>query len=204
MTTTLNCILNTLLWLTAWRKLTGLNLDNFRKHCRLIVYGDDVVFGMSKNSSFRNIVTPESIQKIFATLGYTLESADNGPLRWVDLKEVVFLKRKFVVDELDNRITHAPRPIEEIWTQLHWQRDELDVEQYKTVFLSAAMEFGQHGPHIVEEAYHVIREAVQSLTKVKQAFVLSNFRAVARNAWLKQVPACIEPSERASRFWRLW
>lgn len=204
MTTILNCILNILLWLTAWRKLTGLNLENFRKHCRLIVYGDDVVFGMSTNSSFRNIVTPQSIQTIFSNLGYTLESADSKPLRWVSLDEVVFLKRKFVPDPFDDRITHAPRELCEVWTQLHWQRDELDTEQYKTVFLSAALEFGQHGPKVFNHAFEILREAVQPFPKLKHAFALCNFRSVAQDAWVKTQPACIEPSQSASRFWRLW
>nr|WKV33025.1 MAG: RNA-dependent RNA polymerase [Riboviria sp.] len=203
LTTTINCILNTLLWLTVWRKCTGGDIHSFRQNCRLVVYGDDVVFGMCKDNFLRSLVTPQRIVNIMQNLGYTLESADSLPLRFVPLSDVQFLKRKFVVDTFDSRITHAPRPLEDIWTQLHWNRRNLNVEEQKTVFLSAAMEFGQWGPEVFNHAYDVLKQVVKT-QRDKQALSLSNFRAVARKAWMRIPFSDLDPSERAKFFWRLW
>lgn len=83
-------------------------------------------------------------------LGYTLESADAGDLRWVPIQQVTFLKREFRPDPISPCLVRAPRPIQDVYTQLMWRRSEPTLESQECCFYAFAMELGQHTKTVQE------------------------------------------------------
>lgn len=190
MTTPINCVLNQLLWLTIWRKATGQGLDHFMKHCRLVVYGDDVVLSIDQSNPFLKRLEPVRIQEWMKELGYTLESADDKPLRWVELPEVTFLKRHFVPDPLHPGVVHAPRPLDEVFTQLMWRKHEGNEEAQKCCFAMFAAEIGQHPKTVQAHVIGLIGNIIarESLPEyIKQAYLKCNFKRVVQKSYDKQL-----------------
>nr|ADK97705.1 non-structural protein [Calhevirus 1] len=205
MTTPINCILNTLLWVTVWRRLTGHNLASFMKNCRLIVYGDDVVLGIDKHNPYFKFLTPRRIQEVMRDLGYELESADSKELRWQQIHEVTFLKRRFIRDKINPNLIHAPRPLEEVYTQLMWRRSEPTLESQQCCFYAFAAEVGQYPPEVQRNVYGRLLEAIRRSKSelMKQAISTISFEAMMNRAWNKQL--LIEDVARfRSMFWKLW
>lgn len=205
MTTPINCILNTLIWLTVWRKLTGGNLAHFQEHCRLIVYGDDVVLGIDRQSSYFKYLDPRRIQEIVKSLGYILESNDDKELRWQKIDEVTFLKRRFVLDHDQPGVVHAPRPLDEVFTQLMWRRSEPTLEGQQCCFYAFAAELGQYSPYEQRTAKSKLIEAIR-LSKsdlMRDAFCSINFDGMMKRAHTKQL--ALEDIQRLNTaYWRLW
>lgn len=205
MTTPINCVLNTLVWLTIWRKATGTGLTEFMKHTRLIVYGDDVVWSIDKNNGYFKYLDAKKIQNIAKQLGYDLESSDAGEFRWVGLEEVTFLKRRFVPDSRKPGVIHACRDINDIYTQLMWRRNEATIESQECCFRAFAAEVGQFSEQEFTHHIDVVSEAVRRTHSdlMKKAFIQSNAMLVARKSHRKQ----LELSDLAhlrQMFWRLW
>uniref|UniRef100_A0AB38ZK14 Non-structural protein n=1 Tax=Crocidura shantungensis picorna-like virus 3 TaxID=3139523 RepID=A0AB38ZK14_9VIRU len=205
MTTPINCVLNTLLWLTVWRKLTGGNLQSFKENTRLVVYGDDVVFGIDKNSPHFKYLTPERIQNVMKQLGYDLESADDLPLRWVPISEVTFLKRRFVPDPVNPNLVHAPRPLDEVYTQLMWRRSEPTYEAQQCCFYAFAAEIGQHPKTVQQQALSNLREAIRisGSDLCKHAISSIDMAHTMERAYLKQLELT-DLLRLRTMFWRLW
>nr|AWU65842.1 MAG: putative nonstructural protein [Calhevirus 3] len=205
MTTPINCILNTLLWVTVWRRLTGHNLASFMENCRLVVYGDDVVLGIDAHNPYFKFLTPQRIQQVMKDLGYGLESADNKELRWQTIDEVTFLKRRFIVDTVSPNLVHAPRPLEEVYTQLMWRRSEPTLAAQQCCFYAFAAEVGQYPPEVQQKVYRRLLEAIKRSKSalMKEAISTISFEAMMDRAWKKQL--LLEDVARfRGMFWKLW
>nr|QKE55014.1 MAG: nonstructural protein [Picornaviridae sp.] len=203
MTTPINCILNQLLWLTVWRKRTGLGLRQFREHCRLVVYGDDVVLSMDASDPYFNKMQPKAIQECMAGLGYTLTGADEDELQWVQREKVTFLKRRFERDEKSG-LLHCPRPLDEVMTQIMWRRSDYTPEAQECCFRVLAMELGQFKKEVRKESYNTIVKAVRMCPKnIQNDFLRSEFEDVMEKSWRKQLNLDNLLEARVA-FWRLF
>nr|WKV33525.1 MAG: RNA-dependent RNA polymerase [Riboviria sp.] len=205
MTTPLNCLLNTTFWLTIWRKTTGLGLVQFRKHCRLLVYGDDVVLAMKKNDSLKNAMSPEAISRLALELGYEVGSADDGPMRWQSFHEITFLKRRFA-QYPHSTLVHAPRPLDEVWTQLHWQRKpRLSDDEVSAVLTCFAYEIAQFPPDTQRAAYRSLTRACRSCSDPRylRSLIDINFLALLHTAYEKE-RSLESVCARALEFYLLW
>uniref|UniRef100_A0AB38ZKD3 Nonstructural protein n=1 Tax=Suncus murinus picorna-like virus 1 TaxID=3139571 RepID=A0AB38ZKD3_9VIRU len=190
MTTPINCILNSLLWITIWRKATGQGLAHFMQNCRLIVYGDDVVLGIDRSNPWFKALDPRTIQVWMKELGYDLESSDDKPLRWVGMEEVTFLKRRFVPDPTAPGVVHAPRPLEDVWTQLMWRRHEPNYEAQKCCFAIFAAEIGQHDLSTQQSVLATLAEIIASEKPpeyLRQAYVDAQVRLTMKKSHNKQL-----------------
>lgn len=205
MTTPINCVLNTLVWLTVWRKATGTGLSEFMRHTRLITYGDDVVWSIDRNNGYFKYLGADKIQRIAKTLGYDLESADSGAFRWVTLDEVTFLKRRFVPDPRKPLVVHAPRDINDIFTQLMWRRSDANVDSQECCFRAFAAEVGQYPEKEYTAHINTILDCVRESKSpmLKEAFSKSNALLVARKSHNKQLELG-DIARLRNAFWKLW
>lgn len=204
LTTPLNCVLNVLLWLTAWKRLTGTGISEFAKHTRLVVYGDDVVLAMYDGDPYFSFYTPKAIVNIMRDLGYVLEGDDGGDLQWKDLSEATFLKRRFVEDPEMAYVVHAPRPLADVWTQLMWTRTDLGFEEQVSAFQCFGMELGQFDNQTISSALKQLEDAISLCPKhVKDAYVHANVCRYALMAHRKQL-ALSHLARLRQLFWRLF
>lgn len=138
-------------------------------------------------------------------LGYDFESNDDQPLRWQKIDEVTFLKRRFVLDKFKIGVVHAPRPLDEVYTQLMWRRSEPTLESQQCCFYAFAMELGQYDESTANEAYYNLLEAVRRANSplLTNALSTTQMRSMMRRAHLKQLDLSDVARLRAM-FWRLW
>lgn len=204
LTTPLNCVLNILLWLTCWKKITGTGLQEFMANVRLVVYGDDVVLTMSKSNPYFTLFSPHRVVQIMADLGYTLEGDDGGELAWKKIDEVTFLKRRFVPDPHRVGKVHAPRPLDEVWTQLMWTRSSMSMDERIAALQCFASEIGQYDPIVQQSVWNVLCEATRRANKDQRiALERSNFKSIVRRAWEKE--GTLGDLVRLRHlFWKLW
>lgn len=204
LTTPLNCILNVLLWLTAWKKLTGTGLAEFSKHTRLLVYGDDVVLAMHESDPYFHFYNPPAIVNIMQDLGYVLEGDDGRDLTWKNLDEATFLKRRFVEDPEMPYVVHAPRPLPDVWTQLMWTRADLGFEEQVSAFQCFGMELGQFDKDTINGALKDLETAISFCPQgVKDAYVHANVYRYAVMSHRKQL-ALTHLARLRQLFWRLF
>uniref|UniRef100_A0AB38ZJT0 Non-structural protein n=1 Tax=Crocidura lasiura picorna-like virus 3 TaxID=3139479 RepID=A0AB38ZJT0_9VIRU len=205
MTTPINCVLNSLLWITVWKKLTGGDLKSFRENTRLIVYGDDVVWGIDKNSPYFKFLSASKIQRVMKELGYDLESANDSPLDWQSIDQITFLKRRFVPDPINLTVVHAPRPLDEVFTQLMWRRSEPTLEAQQCCFYAFAAEIGQFDATTRERARKILIEAVANSESdlMKEALKNVPVGKVMEKAYRKQLHLG-DLLRLRTMFWRLW
>lgn len=138
-------------------------------------------------------------------LGYDLESADDKPLRWVKIDEVTFLKRKFVPDVTTPNLVHAPRPLDEVYTQLMWRRAEPTLEAQVCCFYAFAAEVGQYPLTVQHECIHNLYEAIRisKSSLLRDAVSQVNLQHVAEKAYRKQLELG-DLLRLRTLFWRLW
>lgn len=205
MTTPINCILNTLLWLTVWRKLTGGDLQSFIRETRLVCYGDDVVFGIDQFNPRFKYLNPRKIQDVMKNLGYVIEGPRGGDLEWQPIEAITFLKRNFVKDPISPNIVHAPRPKMDIYTQLMWRCSDATLESQECCFRAFAMEVGQHDKTTQREMISNVIEAVRRSKSdlCREALANSNIAQVVKRAYAKQL-ALEDILRMRLLFWRLW
>lgn len=204
MTTPINCILNILLWLTIWRKATGQGLHHFIENTRLIVYGDDVVWGIDKNSPYMKYLAPNKIRDYMRQLGYQLEPSEGqDEIVWSPIEAITFLKRKFVLGE--KGVVHAPRPLADIYTQLMWRRDDPTIEGQECCFRAFAMEIGQHDKEIQNEARATLLRAIPRTNSdlMVEAYSRIPMQSVMDRAYRKKLELS-DLVRLRQLFWRLW
>lgn len=205
MTTPINCILNILLWLTVWRKLTGGDIQSFIRETRLVCYGDDVVLSIDRTNPKFKYLVPRKIQEIMKRLGYVIEGPSGGDLEWQDMEHITFLKRRFVPDPLSPTVVHAPRPKEDVYTQLMWRNSDPTMQSQECCFRAYAMEVGQHDKTTQHE---MINNAIEAVRRSKnelcvKAMSNANMKQIARKSYNKQL-ALEDILGMREMFWRLW
>lgn len=132
LTIELDSLVNMLYVRLAWlNRFPRLPLSEYHKHCRLIVYGDDMILSLSKD--IRKDFNFKTLQQFFAehSIKYTHASKKSGvDIEWESLDEVTFLKRNFVQHPVFPRLIMGQLPLASISSSFNWTKACLDRETF--------------------------------------------------------------------------
>jgi len=97
LTTIINCIINTMYSYYIWLKLTNTNWVEFTENTRHISYGDDKIETVS--NKYAEIYNFHTIKEELIKIGQVATPGNKGDKEsaFLDIKEISFLKRKFVL-----------------------------------------------------------------------------------------------------------
>lgn len=126
-TTVLNSIINSCLWLKCWKTLGG-DLKEFGSKCDLVTFGDDCIFFAEKEARIK--MDPGLVAQVFERLGYTITAPDKSEiLRYTQLCGVTFLGRSFAKGA--GQTVLPRREVGLVWSSLCWEHEEasdLDIQ----------------------------------------------------------------------------
>jgi len=159
LTVIINSLFNAIIMRVAYLKLKkeqGLPVVcDYRNYVREIIYGDDDI--KSINIAILNWFNQETITKALAEYGltYTDETKKNNTTALAkSLKEVSFLKRKFVRDSCCNYI--APMEIDNILEITNWVKGNNVREDTKENCKHVFVELALHEEHIYDHWVRII------------------------------------------------
>lgn len=154
-TAILNSIFNSVsmryCWMVVFQDEPGMrSMKMFNKHVSMVSYGDDNVINISDDICERfNQLT---IADAYATLGmvYTDEGKSGEMVKYRDIENVAYLKRKFVWSE-DEMIWLAPLAMDTVLEMTNWIRGDLNQEASTNENLeTSAFELSIHGKNVFE------------------------------------------------------
>lgn len=129
LTAIVNSIVNrlyTAMWYFREMTKNGLRPSVFDFNATVVdyVYGDDKLDGVTRNESFLNAIT---MQHFFRSIGMDFTTAEKGEITrpFVDLKDVSFLKRKFIYHSKVGKVM-CPLDLRTIYSGLSWIDKEKD------------------------------------------------------------------------------
>lgn len=96
LTVIINCLVNSLYVRYAYDILVKDNLRNFKKDVALATYGDDNIMGVREGVNFDHTRLMVALRTI--GVEYTMADKESVSVPFVHIKDISFLKRKFVVD----------------------------------------------------------------------------------------------------------
>lgn len=162
LTVVINSIVNSLYMRLAWLCIFG-DLNHFSHAVRLIVYGDDNV--VSVHPDYQDKFNLVSVSAALAHFGIVYgDAAKTGVLQpFNDWSEITFLKRKFVVDELEG-IVKAPLELASIHKMLLIGVDNRKVpyqDRLVSILRSSLDEMFHYGPVMFEEHYERVMRCIR-------------------------------------------
>jgi hypothetical protein len=155
-TAILNSIFNSVsmryCWMVVFQNDSSMrSMKMFNKHVSMVSYGDDNVINISDDICERfNQLT---IADAYATLGmvYTDEGKSGEMVKYRDIENVAYLKRKFVWSE-DEMIWLAPLSMDTVLEMTNWIRGDLNQEASTSENLETSVfELSLHGKKVFEE-----------------------------------------------------
>jgi preprotein translocase subunit YajC len=155
-TAILNSIFNSVsmryCWMVVFQKEPIMqSMKMFNKHVAMVSYGDDNVVNISDDicEKFNQLTIAEA----YATLGmvYTDEGKSGEMVKYRDIENVAYLKRKFVWSS-DEMIWLAPLAMETVLEMTNWIRGDLNQEASTVENMeTSAFELSIHGKKIFDE-----------------------------------------------------
>nr|ULF99819.1 MAG: hypothetical protein 1 [Dicistroviridae sp.] len=148
-TVIINSIYNSIIMRMAWRIVMESSgkagMDHFQRHVSMVSYGDDNVLNISREviDEFNQQTIADALASIAHT--YTDEGKTGEIVKFRNLSEVNFLKRRFVFSE---EIQRYVAPLEErvIYEMLNWARNTVDPDEILVANVrTAAREMALHG-----------------------------------------------------------
>lgn len=103
---------------------------DFHLNCRALVYGDDVVFSVTKDT--REWLNPTQMAGVLEAFGYRTTAGNKSEnIEYRDISVLTFLKSRFVYDK---GVVWAPMPEQDIVKELQWVKkaqkdDEIDFRE---------------------------------------------------------------------------
>ncbi len=171
MTVIFNCMVNYYFLGMSWVEIMGnsrcfdkASLEDFDRHTRIAVYGDDNVVGVrSEALEFYNL---RSVAHNLSKYGITYTDAAKNPIEksepYILLEKATFLKRAFSKVNNSGMIFCAPLEPTSITEQVNWIRKSPDIwEAMKQNLHNALYEASLHGKAVYDE----FRERVNSALK---------------------------------------
>lgn len=154
LTTIINCIYALILLRICYIKIFG-TIEGFKKHVKLIQYGDDMHANISDEVIEK--FNQHSLTIVMAELGMTftdeLKATDPPPYRMIE--ETSFLKRKFV---LRNSRYDASLSLDTILEMMSWVRGNLDIDELTISNVeTACRELSLHDEEIFDRYVAIIK-----------------------------------------------
>nr|QKN88981.1 MAG: polyprotein [Picornavirales sp.] len=147
----LNTKVNGLYIRCAWMAITGLNLEEYDSKVRVVFYGDDLI--MCVSDDIIDVFNGISISKFFSDYNiiFTDISKDNKPVKYKNLFECDFIKRRFVPHPFMSNYL-APVDIKSVHSCLNWCHNSLTLVFATLANLQSFRElmFG-HGPDLYDK-----------------------------------------------------
>lgn len=139
-TTVLNSIINSVLWLQTWKNL-GERLEAFCEHCDLVTFGDDCILFADRYAQTR--LTPSLVIGEMAKLGYTLTAPDKSDtLEYTHLARTQYLGRTFATGPGNVWIPRREEGL--VWSSLCWEHEEATPSDVEGRIRAALSEFAMH------------------------------------------------------------
>lgn len=163
LTVIVNCIVNSLYMRYVFALLApvGINVAQFKNYVKLITYGDDNTMGVSNEASFFNHT---AIQAALAKIKvvYTMADKESASVPFVSIRDITFLKRRFVVEK-DGRVSCPLEwaSIEKMLTTCVQSKSVGPEKQAIDTIRSAIGEFFQYGPVIFEQNVRKMRKIIE-------------------------------------------
>lgn len=158
LTTTINCLMNCLIFRYVFITATGLTMREWDKHISFVSYGDDNVINIDKCiiDKFNQEIISEHCSKIGFT--YTDEAKTGILVKYKPLSEINFLKRRFLRDA-DSGLFEAPLELDVILEMCMWVRGTTDGDtRCSDIVEIAYKELSLHGRATFEEWAPVIND----------------------------------------------
>jgi len=135
-TTHINCGVNLSLFILAYREVTGFGIQDFAHHVRLVTYGDDNIFSVSKErSQFTSTAIGRSLQQFGFT--YTPVNKDALETQARAIENCTFLQRGFAHQ---GKYWRAPLKLDSCVEMMLWITKSRDPEEAMMDNIRTAME----------------------------------------------------------------
>jgi len=166
LTVIINCLANSLYMRYAFHGAMsdhGCNMSDFQKYVKLITYGDDNTMNVSPDIDWFNHTVIQQQLKLVG-VEYTMPDKTSESVPFMDMKDVDFLKRKFVMCEKDG-FCYAPLDIKSIAKMLNitvLSKNVSEEDQNSDIIRSANREFWFYGQAIFEERHKQLLQVIDA------------------------------------------
>lgn len=156
-TTELNCMVNELYMLIAFKMMTKQSSDSFYRNVRLCTYGDDVIAAVSKD--FKFAFNNETLANFFSkfNIGYT-DASKISNQSYDSLLDLTFLKRQFKHHPIHPHEFLAPLDLQySVQETVNWASHKIEKKEGTYLSMEACLANAYtHG----EKIYNQIKEQI--------------------------------------------